>query len=758
MRAVHAAGETRTALIAVVAVVWAGAGCVDKSRDPTPPSGSAGGAGTATCELTPLAPLGDPTTIPSADTAAPGPYAWKNVTIKGGGFVSGIVMSSALPGLMFARTDVGGAYRYSPATKRWLPITDSIGHADGNLTGVESIAADPVDPNRVYVAAGQYVTAGNGFILASTDMGQTFTRYPIPAPMGGNVDGRSMGERLAVDPNLPSVLYFGSRNAGLYRSTDSGQTWSLVTTLSASGASGYGLTFVVFDPASGTAGSPTPAIYVGVGVTNDVGLYRSTDAGATWEAVAGQPSALMPHHAVLDRCGNLFLAYNDGPGPNNIKNGAIWRYATTTGDWTDVSPPHRGGGYGGLAADATHPGTLLVTTIDLWAPDDIYRTRDGGAHWTAIGGAAQRDVNGATWLYFHGNTLSATGWAGDVEIDPFDPDHALHITGQGIWSTNDVTAADAGMPTHWRFDDDGLEETVALDLASPPAGSALLTAVGDIAGFRHDDLDVSPPDGMFGPPLFGNTTSLDFAEASPNIVARVGTASGSSTSRGAYSTDGGATWKAFTNPAGSTGSGSVAVTADGQTFVWAPKGAAPSYSRDNGATWTACAGLATGVQVGADRVNPMKLYAGSRSRMYVSTDGGATFTQAAYATGTTAAGGRPRPVFGVEGDVWVATGSGLYRSQDSGATYAAVPPLAMPAAVGFGMAVDGATYPAVYASGSVGGTWGVYRSTDGGLNWNRIDDPQHQFGYVSYVAGDQRQAGRVYLGTGGRGILYGDPR
>ena len=72
------------------------------------------------------------------------------------------------------------------------------------------------------------------------------------------------------------------------------------------------------------------AIYVGVGVTNDVALYRSTDAGATWEPVAGQPTAMMPHHAVLDGCGNLYLAYNDGPGPNNIKNGEA--YDARTGE------------------------------------------------------------------------------------------------------------------------------------------------------------------------------------------------------------------------------------------------------------------------------------------------------------------------------------------------------------------------------------------------------------------------------------------
>ncbi len=91
-------------------------------------------------------------------------------------------------------------------------------------------------------------------------MGRTWTTNTIAAPMGGNVDGRSMGERLAVDPNLPSILYFGSRNAGLWKSTDSAQTWTQVAALhddqgvplgagaGNSAGTGYGLTFVAFDP------------------------------------------------------------------------------------------------------------------------------------------------------------------------------------------------------------------------------------------------------------------------------------------------------------------------------------------------------------------------------------------------------------------------------------------------------------------------------------------------------------------------------
>jgi photosystem II stability/assembly factor-like uncharacterized protein len=242
-------------------------------------------------------------------------------------------------------------------------------------------------------------------------------------------------------------------------------------------------------------------------------------------------------------------------------------------------------------------------------------------------------------------------------------------------------------------------------------------------------------------------------------VARVGTSSSSGGARGAYSMDGATSWMPFpAAPAGSNGSGTVAVSADGATFVWAPAGtrtmpATPSYSRDRGATWTACAGLPAGARVAADRVNAVKVYGISGGRAYVSTDGGATFAAAGMVPT-----GKPRPVFGVEGDLWVATNSGLFHSQDSGATWTQHPQVGLATAVGFGMAASGATYPAVYLAGAVTGVWGIYRSDDAGTTWQRINDPQHQFGHVNCLTGDPRRYGRVYFGTDGRGILYGDPR
>ncbi len=774
--------------VAVAVGLGSGVACVDTgdsadasqtSFDAPQASGGSGGGGAGapgTCELPAPAEYSGDAGIPFEDTTTPGPYAWKNVVIKGGGFVSGIIMSPVLKGLAFARTDVGGAYRYDPAGRRWMAITDWVGHNDSNLLGIESIAPDPVDPNRVYLAAGMYLTAGNGAILSSTDMGQTWSRNSISAPMGGNADGRSMGERLAVDPNLTSTLYFGSRNTGLWKSTDFANTWTQVKNFPTTGVSnndagapqGYGLTFVLFDPRSGSpaapsadggsSDSPTPVIYVGVGVTAGTALYRTTDAGATWEAVAGQPTGMMPHHAVLDGCGNMYLAYNNGPGPNSITSGTVWRFSMDSGEWTDVKVPPGAGGFGGIAADAEHPGTLIVTTIDRWSPgDEIYRTTSGGPPWEALESAAKTDVGGAPWVLWHRPSVGPPGWMGDVEIDPFNPARALYITGGGIWSSDDVTDADKGAATLWTFEDDGLEETVVQDLISPPAGAPLFSAVGDIGGFRHDDLDVSPAGGFFSNPVFGSGAGLDFAQGAPNIVVRVGSPSGGQA--GAYSTDGGTTWIAFAKapavPTGGTfrGSGSIAISADGKTFLWAAQGATPSYSQDNGTTWTGCVGLAAGVRVAADRVNASKFYASDRNGMYVSTDGGANFAHT-----PASASGRPRPVFGIEGDVWVAAGSGLFHSQDSAATFTQVAQVNTAGAVGFGMPAPGQSYPAVYLAGSVANVWGTYRSDDAGATWQRIDDPQHQFSWINCLTGDPRLYGRVYLGTGGRGILYGDPR
>lgn len=85
-------------------------------------------------------------------------YTWKNVKIGGGGgFVPNIVFNPSKKGLAFARTDIGGAYRLN-ADDSWTPLLDFADDTRWNYWGVDALATDPVDPNRLYLVRQLLVT------------------------------------------------------------------------------------------------------------------------------------------------------------------------------------------------------------------------------------------------------------------------------------------------------------------------------------------------------------------------------------------------------------------------------------------------------------------------------------------------------------------------------------------------------------------------------------------------------------------------
>jgi hypothetical protein len=162
-----------------------------------------------------------------------------------------------------------------------------------------------------------------------------------------------------------------------------------------------------------------------------------------------------------------------------------------------------------------------------------------------------------------------------------------------------------GRPTRWIFFDNGLEETVPLALISPPSGAHLLSGVGDIDGFRHDDVNVSPAEGNFRGPRFSNTEDLAFAGQNPAVIVRSGSG-GNFGAHAVISVDGGKTWNALASDPGksSFGAGSITISADGKIIVWTPRRAAPNFSSDKGKNWVPCVGLEHGIRVVADAVNP----------------------------------------------------------------------------------------------------------------------------------------------------------
>jgi len=676
-----------------------------------------------------------------------------NIAMGGAGFVSGVITCKTKQNLIYIRTDVGGAYRWDTINNKWIPLLDWASVNQTGFLGVESLAVDPSNPDNLFMSAGiSYFNSGKSVILRSSDQGKTFSITDVTSlfTVNGNGMGRNSGEKLAVDPNLDSILFCGSRLKGLFKSTNLGVSWKHVDSLKVSTtSSGNGISFVIFDPSTGTNGFATQTLLVGVSRIGQ-SLYRSDNGGATFSLVAGAPATLMPLRSSLAGDRNLYITYANASGPWDPSSGQIWKYNLATGTWTNITPSGITTPFSGISVDPNNPDRVVASTINIYQPqanpqggftygDQIYLSTNGGLSWVnKITHGYKFDPNGIPWA----NNGMAIHWAGCIEFDPFNTKRVFVVSGNGIFRTDNIDST----TNVWKFNVQGLEETVPTDIISIPGGP-VISVVGDYIGSRNINPAVY---GMGLSPGFGTYSSVAFAALKTNLVFRAGTEM-------YYSTD---TGKAWTIRSSKGAGGKLAISADGNVILHCPDNSSITYrSTNNGTSWSSVGGLNFISEPVADPVNPSVFYAYNSGKMMVSLNGGASFSN----SGTLAGGGSKhiRTVPGYEGNLWVALyGGGLTRSINYGATFTKLSSVTSCDAVGIGKAVPGASYPTVFIWGNVGGITGLFFSTDEGKTWNRCNDDEHQWGGPAngqFVQGDMNLLGYVYMSTAGRGTVFARP-
>lgn len=693
-------------------------------------------------------------------------YNWSNVAIGGGGYITGIVYNPTEEGLAYIRTDIGGAYRWDKTQNKWVAITDHLGSDEWNLIGIESIATDPVEPNRVYAACGTYM-GDKAALLASDDYGQTWHRVDVEFGCGGNQSGRGVGERIMVDPKNNKNIYFGSRNAGMWKSTDYGQTWSEVESFPTKGnynqeSNNIGIMWIEFDPNSND-------VYAGVAETSGECIYKSSDDGKTWEALPVNLPGMYPLQADISSNGCMYLAYSDTAGPNvDPKNGAVYSLDLATQTFTDITPDvndGRYGGFGGISVDPQNPDTVVVTSLGFWSDngDNLYRSTDGGKTWNALFTQTEKnyimDTSKAQWLDWGREEAKTGWWTAAIDINPFNSDEVTYGTGATVFSTTNMTQLGTGTPVTIEFDAYGIEETAVYTMISPPTDGTtpqLYSIMGDLTGFSHLDVTKCPDDNHFM--KNGNPVDIDCAWQNGNIAVYTS----ESNKNLIYTTDGGESWNQIKTLPDSSKSGKVAVSADGSTIIWRAStlDAKPYVTPDFGETWYYAEGLGYGAEIVADRVNPKKFYAVCDGTFYYSEDGGYTFTSTGNVVTDDA---EPVTVGDKEGHVWLSTGSMIMYTEDGGKNFTVLKNINA-SCIGFGAPEKEGDYMTIYAMGNddVEGNEnpqgdGIYRSTDKGESWQRINDEQHLFGNLTHsITGDSEIFGRVYFATNGRGIVMGD--
>lgn len=456
--------------------------------------------------------------------------SWQSVAIGGGGFITGMTASTTGTAV-YIRTDVGGAYRWDWANTRWLPITDSLPNDSGNTGptyGIDSIAVDPNNANRVFISSGKYSYSNPSGIYVSNDTSVAMPIWTsidptIRACANGGV--RQVGERLAVDPYNSSVVYYGTDNVSVsggrglkkyYYDT----SWHASTIATpAVGDTNAGITFVAVDGKGGSVsdGVRTVAKYIYIGVfsgsTGNGGVFASSDGGASWTKATGAVVD-KPYRGEVARDGTLYVTFDGSFG----NSGGVVKLVRGATALTAIHP-EANLRYCALAVDPTAAGTVMVAEYD--GSSRLWRSTTSGSSWVLMNRTINvTEPDGTPSVTAKGAFMRVS----DLMINPANPREVWATDLLGVQRTQNIQ--DTTTASIWYQLQRNIEEICTLDIKCAPSGAPLLSGVADDNGYVHKDPSVRPTrSDQFDNPGYISSTAVDYSagtSGSNTVWARVG--------------------------------------------------------------------------------------------------------------------------------------------------------------------------------------------------------------------------------------------
>ena len=309
--------------------------------------------------------------------------------------ISGI---QSQPNVFLMAANNGGVWRTTDYGRTWNPIFD-----DQPTGSIGALAIAPSNPDVIYVGSGEGLrrpdlSTGDG-IYKSLDGGRTWKHL-------GLRDGQQIGA-IIVDPHDPNRVFAGvlghpygpNAERGVFRSLDGGSTWKKVL-YKDENTGAIDLEFDLANPQiiyadmwasrrpPWTAGNS----YSGPGS----GLYKSTDGGSTWRQITKGLPTWNDH---LGRIGfgiapsdsNRIYALVDSP-----KLGGLYRSDDAGESWERINSDDRlwgrGDDFACVRVDPKDKDKLYIANIST------YRSTDGGRNFTAIKGAPGGDDYHTIWI------------------------------------------------------------------------------------------------------------------------------------------------------------------------------------------------------------------------------------------------------------------------------------------------------------------------------------------------------------------------
>lgn len=284
---------------------------------------------------------------------------------------------------------VDGLFRTATGGERWERVRVP-------LREVLSLAADPANPQALFVAGVSAAPAGRGVILKSLSGGETWTEVFV-GPTSEEVRGTVFRRRqtvptlitaLAIDPLRPEVVFAGTSNGTLLVSADGGVSWKTEASFR------QGLSSLKISPAvsgrlfirlasgellhsedSGVTSAPAPA-------SRRAATLRPEEKSRT---ALGLLQKSDPVHALL------FLR-PDASGREAVLAGTetgLYRSDDGGATWTVLPVPSTGG-----RADVSVQSLAQSADGTLWAASGfvLFSSRDGGTSWRASATPLQKSI------------------------------------------------------------------------------------------------------------------------------------------------------------------------------------------------------------------------------------------------------------------------------------------------------------------------------------------------------------------------------
>ncbi len=206
----------------------------------------------------------------------------------------------------------------------------------------------------------------------------------------GNIGGRTRA--ILIHPTTPNMMYAAGVDGGIWKTTDGGGTWIPLDDFMANLA----VCSMVFER-QGSASVNTATIYAGTGEgffnldsVRGAGIFKSTDSGGTWTQLSATATSDFYYVTKLaaspNNAGTIYATTRTG----------VWRTTDSGTTWTRVLKNDGSGGTSGTVV-ATSDGFMdVVARTDLsldvviahngnyFSSDGIYRSTDGGTTWARV--------------------------------------------------------------------------------------------------------------------------------------------------------------------------------------------------------------------------------------------------------------------------------------------------------------------------------------------------------------------------------------